>query len=648
MMMMMTQDDDDLEEELCCLDIRDDLGAEDSDVTPTNTPPSTPPILYIKKYSTGKPNYEDHMDCGRYSKLEEYDSRTDSSLSWGDDEFEGEATRQVGLLFDQLDFLLYKEHLPLSPIPYSSECSVAGNLPGRYLVDTTVKAGNDGEDLSSDIEDLSRISDVERTTIVNKSESFYNVEQVGSSEIVYNSPRLLKSSQGFTIVATHEPTPELQEECSSWVQQFPHFRSQENNEEKEEEIIANDGDFQHLLPLVSFTSANQLKKPYSDNPRRETCSSRVCSGSNDPEVIKEQILIVLFDKLWSSVTGTIEPLLHQYAKYIIEQSVQYSSLSRESSTRGSRVGGQTPLRKVSEEVIRANFKFPRPYAVHKLSSSENNEKLETISRPVSGIKRPSSAANRLQSAHFGTDIHQEELQDLLKVSSKPLQNCEDRVKFRTLSASTSRESSAQSQISLPSLGTPRTPVHRPVSSKTYNHLLTPLRVEGPISSGEQRPASTSSYNTRTRFQEKFQHMSRHGTIQESWGDNSGLELEKETLEVPGSAWSRHTPFLPPITDSADAPHKVSSGKQIVRQNVTSRRRNSSAERPFNIVQEAQQQPQSPVTTGEDVQLSALNVRGTMLSAAYRPHAYTKPKNQVWGTPITEAGESKKLIRPQEK
>lgn len=63
---MMTQEDDDLEEELRCLDIREDHGAEDSDVTPTNTPPSTPPILYIKKYPPSKPTFEEHKDFGRY------------------------------------------------------------------------------------------------------------------------------------------------------------------------------------------------------------------------------------------------------------------------------------------------------------------------------------------------------------------------------------------------------------------------------------------------------------------------------------------------------------------------------------------------------------------------------------------------------
>ncbi|XP_045592252.2 uncharacterized protein [Procambarus clarkii] len=641
---MMTKEDDDLEEELRCLDIREDLGADDSDVTPTNTPPTSPPILYIKKYPPNNTNYEDFQDCGRYSRQEESDSRTESSLSWGDDEFEGEATRQVGMLFDQLDSLLYNEQLPLSPVPYSSEFSNADNLSIRRLSDSHVKTINDAEDSPSkeDSEESIGISDVSRTTTVSQRENAFDVAQVAPTEILYNSSSLLKSSPRFNIVATLEPTAELQEECSSWVQHFPHFRvrgrslsnellslleecmaggsaSRENVEEKEEEeVITDDGDFHHLLPLVSFNSANQVKNSRSDDQRRETSSSRVCSGSNDPEVLKEQILILLFDKLWSSMTKTLEPLLHQYAKYIIEQSVQYSSLSREPSTRGARC--QTPSRKVSEEVKRTDAVFPKPsYAVQRLITSESKGSCET-NRPLSGIRRSCSAANRLQSPHFAPYKHQEELQDLLQISSKPLQMYDDRGRFRTSSASAVRGCSAQSisQVSLPSLSTPRTPVHRPVSSKIYNHL-TPLRVEGPISYGEQRPASTSSYYARTRFQEKFQHMSRHGTIQESWGDNSGLDVEKDdSSEVANSAWSRHMPFLPPITDSGETPHKQ------------------------------HQQPHPPVMTGEDLQRSALSVRGTMLSASHRPPLYAKSRNHVFGPVMTEAGRSKELTHADEK
>lgn len=674
--MMMTQEDDDLEEELRCLDIREDHGAEDSDVTPTNTPPSTPPILYIKKYPPNKPNFDEHKEFGRYSRSEDFDSRTDSSLSWGDDEFEGEATRQVGILFDQLDFLLYKEKVPPSPIPCSSDSSDTYRFPYvRADSNTSITPSDDVEISisSNDIQDMKIITDAARITQVNQKESFFDVEDLGSAEILYNSSRLLKSSPRFSLVSTHNPSPELQEECSSWVQQFPHFRarghsldfqllnilekylaqggfSQENNEESEEEVIAYDGDFTHLLPSVTFTSANQAKHSRSDDQKRETSSSRVCSGSNDPEVLKEQILIMLFDKLWLSVTDIIEPLLHQYAKYVIEQSVQYSSLSREPSTRGSRIECHTPIRKVSEELVKPNAKLPKAtYSLFRPTSSESTRNCE-MDRQSNGLRRPCSAFNRLKNVDFTAEIHQEELQDLLQVSSKPLQNCEDRLRSRTSSASVTRESSAKShlsQISLPSLATPRTPVRRPVSSKTANHLLTPMRVESVINHGEQRPASTSSYNSRVRFQEKFQHLSRQGTIQESQGDNIDLDIDEDALEVPNPAWSRHISFLPPITDSSETLHRIHGGQQIVRHSATPRRRDSSAEIPLNIVQD-DQQPQSPIMTGEDLQLSTLSIRGTMVSAAQRPHAHIRSKKHVWGTPITEGGRSQKLICPHQK
>lgn len=167
------------------------------------------------------------MILNRYSRLEEFDNRTDSSLSWGDDEFEGEATRQVGVLFDQLDFLLYKEKVPPSPIPCSSDSSDTHKFsflrPGS---DASIKPIDDAEESlsSNDIQDMKIITDAARIAQVNQREIFFDVDELGPSEILYNSGRLLKSSPGFCFVSAHEPSPELQEECSSWVQQFPHFR----------------------------------------------------------------------------------------------------------------------------------------------------------------------------------------------------------------------------------------------------------------------------------------------------------------------------------------------------------------------------------------------------------------------------------------
>lgn len=634
--MMMTQDEEDLEEELRCLDIREDHGAEDSDVTPINTPPSTPPVLYIKKYPPIKLLDERHKETERHSRLDDFESRSESSLSWGDDEFEGEATRQVGALFDQLDSLLYKEDSPLSPVPYSFQTNKSSSSPIFIKnLDYPLKSVGDLEEISSKhvFHNLSRLTSTsESESSLTSGDQVFDVED-SASEIFYDSGRLITQSGPVA----HQPSPELQEECLDWVDQFPHFRvrgyqlssgmatildhcldpeilSEENNHDGEEETIAQDGDFYHLLPLVTCNSANQTKE--RANPKREATSSRVCSGSNDPEVLKEQVLIMLFDKLWSSMTGVIEPLLHQYAKYVIEQSVQYSSLSRESSTRGSRVGNQILNRKVSEELVRTKPKFPVPSdALHRPISGALGRNY-SANRPLSGMRRPVSAANRLQSAASVPDIHQEELENLLQVSPKVLQSHEDKGRSRTSSASTTRGSSAQSfksQISLPSLTTPRTPVHRPVSSKTANHLLTPMKVEALNTGVEQRPASTSSYHSRARFQEKLQHLSRQGTIQESRGDGQELEVEEEASSV----WSRHISFLPPISDSSEA----TSYKQ---------------------------QPQSPVMTGGNPPLATLSVRGKPLLAPHRPHKHSRGRKHILGTPIIESGRSQKLIHPSYK
>lgn len=276
------------------------------------------------------------------------------------------------------------------------------------------------------------------------------------------------------------------------------FRHEETIEE--DEIIEEDGDFHRLLPLVNIVSANQVKNSSHASPKTVTSSSRVCSGSNDPEVLKEQVLIMLFDQLWPTVTKAIEPLLHSYAKYVIEQSVQYSSLSREPSTRGARRGRQTPVRKYSAELGRARHLMP-PESVNRPDSGISVRGYRA-NRPLSGIQRPSSAINRLQGYQTTPSIHQGELQELLQVTTKPLQNGEDRLRSRTSSASLTRESSArssQSLVSLPSVTTPRGTTQRPVSSRAAHHLLTPMRIDSFSSTLEQRPSSTSSYNTRSRF-----------------------------------------------------------------------------------------------------------------------------------------------------
>ena len=244
-----------------------------------------------------------------------------------------------------------------------------------------------------------------------------------------------------------------------------------------------------------------MKTLSKESSKHSTPSSRVCSGSNDPEVLKEQVLIALFDGIWESSTKIVDPLLHRYAKYVIEQSVQYMSISREPSTRGSRVSAQRIPQNVSDD-IRTKNKFLSPLSVVERPQSGRGYLLPG-SRPCSGMRRPSSAAQRLGNSVSIPDIHQhEELQDLLQVSAKPLQNGESRMRSHPSSTTQTRESSAtsrMSQLSLPSVNTPRDASSRPISSKSTSRHLTPVKTKPSAILAEQRPASTSSYNTRMRY-----------------------------------------------------------------------------------------------------------------------------------------------------
>ena len=158
----------------------------------------------------------------RHSRLDDFDSRSESSLSWGDDEFEGEATRQVGALFDQLDSLLYKEETPLSPLPYSLETSRSSNSPVFIKnIDHPLKSAGDFQEVISKnaFQNLSRLSSTSESESCLTANHVIDVEDV-SSEIFYDSGRLVT----YSGPAPHQPSPELQEECLDWVDQFPHFR----------------------------------------------------------------------------------------------------------------------------------------------------------------------------------------------------------------------------------------------------------------------------------------------------------------------------------------------------------------------------------------------------------------------------------------
>lgn len=146
-------------------------------------------------------------------------------MSWGDDEFEGEATRQVSVLFDQLDNLLYKEDGLLSPIPYADYSSSLQSSFSHSPISehpTPNDYQQDSEALLECGEQL--LSAGQQSAKFEPRDGIYNVEDVAlSSDILCNSENSWKYHHSDTFVA-EEPSQELKEECSSWVHQFPHYR----------------------------------------------------------------------------------------------------------------------------------------------------------------------------------------------------------------------------------------------------------------------------------------------------------------------------------------------------------------------------------------------------------------------------------------
>ena len=217
-------------------------------------------------------------------------------------------------------------------------------------------------------------------------------------------------------------------------------------------MIEQQGDYENKLQFVTL----KLDDKKVNRKQAKGPPSRICSGTTDPEVLKEQLLIKLFENIWPVVSQIVESLLTRYADHVINHSVQYSSISREPSTRGQI---ESPM-KIGSEIIpnigwRAN-------------------------RPLSATSRPSSTKYRLQEASKEKlGIRREELENVLQIKSLTIHG------DRASSATYNRAQS--SVVSLPTLSN-----HRPVSSKSSNHLLTPRLTN------EQRPTSTSSH-TRLRY-----------------------------------------------------------------------------------------------------------------------------------------------------
>ena len=282
------------------------------------------------------------------------------------------------------------------------------------------------------------------------------------------------------------------------------FRSELVDDEmiQNDEIIAEDGDYEDLLPYVNL-SRNFSRSVSKKKTPNSSLSSRVCSGSSDPQVLREQLLIAIFDRVWLQVTEIISPLLNQYAKYIIEHSAQLSSFSREPSTRGSRSPNDKPasdvVRNATDNTLLTTDNLARPY------SSFGGHGFSKSARPAGRLSRPLSAINRLPpTENPPNNVAVQQLHDLLQITTKPLQTNEDRIRSSTLSALKRRRYSVQSTstssiVSLPAvnlgssgnslLNTPRTPPATTSLTSFSNQLQ--------ISSGsDQRPSSTSSYTRR--------------------------------------------------------------------------------------------------------------------------------------------------------
>ena len=93
-----------------------------------------------------------------------------------------------------------------------------------------------------------------------------------------------------------------------------------------------------MPPSSSHPSENQS----SSRNKTETVTngskvSRIRSDPDDPDVLKEQALLMLFDSLWPQVINIIGGLVQRYSTHFISASGQSTALSRDSSV-SRRVG----------------------------------------------------------------------------------------------------------------------------------------------------------------------------------------------------------------------------------------------------------------------------------------------------------------------
>ncbi|KAL7636559.1 UNVERIFIED_CONTAM: hypothetical protein RMT77_013334 [Armadillidium vulgare] len=516
--------EEELDEELKKLNVKEDFG-EDSDLTPTNSPvPRIPLQNSCLPHSSNTSGFFDG-DFTKFSSYEDSALLSGSSLSWGEDEFEGEATRTVTVLFDQLDELIYRD---------AKERSVKfPNIKSRKYIKPAQKAKSKAQPKKKEQETEIIISESLTPGEVSEDESL-DTERLSSINV------------------PPAPSSSLIAECKDWIDNFPQLRiigigidlsqyekiesrllpsedESEDSEEEEsssEEIFSLHGDYESKLQFrVLKAEVNKEKKK-----DKAKVPSRICSGSSDPEVLKEHVLINVFENVWPRLCQIIEPLFTKYAEWLEAQTAQCVSSKGMSAVNENRRTEFPDISALKE------LKKHKEISSHSYSYSLPSVIRPPLSRPSSAMYRiPEKVPTQLNNSNGRRGLNQ-----IIEYYVNPIHLSEENIPSRSSSASKTRELSLSSTTSLPYLVSSR-PTSRPLSSISGNrhHLLTPMRTVEP------RPQSTSS-SGRLRYREKIKI------------DQSKIVEEKKSqldeIEAPSPPWSRHTPFLPQI--NVDAKNQI--------------------------------------------------------------------------------------------
>lgn len=167
------------------------------------------------------------------------------------------------------------------------------------------------------------------------------------------------------LFSSRKPVPEKNKSSTS-----------NNNWRQEEEMIASDGYYDpntsHLCLTGSYLQHSLSGRKPSYDVRNASCRSdgtstptaadatskarsisatitkkssvgqrRVWSSSQDPAVLKEQVLLMLFDSIWPQVINIVGGLVHRYSCHLLASVAALSGVtSREQSSRMSNRGKQ--------------------------------------------------------------------------------------------------------------------------------------------------------------------------------------------------------------------------------------------------------------------------------------------------------------------